>query len=123
MAAAAAKERRRDKCDDTMYGADLMAAVKFVHLKKSMKGWSSFSTTKKRVHFLGTLSLPRTELVICDFPGRGGAESGRRGLLTCAKRPFPVGPCFFHPGFKLTATLLPLTSYGQGTQISADHAH
>jgi hypothetical protein len=28
MAAAAAKERRRDKCDDTMYGADLMAAVK-----------------------------------------------------------------------------------------------
>jgi hypothetical protein len=80
MAAAAAKERRRDKCDDTMYGADLMAAVKFVHLKKSMKGWSSFSTTKKRVHFLGTLSLPRTELVICDFPGRGGGGDGRANL-------------------------------------------
>ena len=53
MAAAAAKERRGDKCDDTMSGADLVAAVKFVHLKKSMKGWSSFSTTKKCVHFLG----------------------------------------------------------------------
>ena len=38
MAAAAAKERLGDKCDDTMSGADLVAAVKFVHLKKSMKG-------------------------------------------------------------------------------------
>jgi ATP phosphoribosyltransferase len=40
MAAAAAKERRGDKGDDTMSGADLVVAVKFVHLKKAMKEWS-----------------------------------------------------------------------------------
>ena len=53
----------------------------------------------------------------------GGLKSGRRGLLSRAKRPFPVGPWCFHPGFKLTARRLPLASNGQGTQISADHAH
>ena len=53
----------------------------------------------------------------------GGFKSGRRELLTRAKRPFPVGPWRFHPGFKLTARRLPLPSNGQGTQISADHAH
>ena len=37
VAAAAAKERRGDKCDGTMSGADLAAALKFAHLKKSMK--------------------------------------------------------------------------------------
>jgi hypothetical protein len=37
MAAAAAKERLGDKGDDIMSGADLVAAVKFVHLKKSIK--------------------------------------------------------------------------------------
>ena len=66
MAAAAAKERRGDKGDSTMSGADLAAAVKFVHLKKSMKGWSSYSTVKKRVQFLEALSPAWTELVICD---------------------------------------------------------
>ena len=40
-----AKERRGDKGNSTMSGADLAAAVKYVHLKKSMKGWSSYSTT------------------------------------------------------------------------------
>ena len=45
------------------------------------------------------------------------------GLLTRAKRPFPVGPWCFHPGFKLTARRLPLDSNGQGMQIFADHAH
>ena len=66
MAAAAAKERRGDKGDSTMSGADLAAAVKFVHLKKSMKGWSSYSTVKKRVQFLEALSPAWTELVVCD---------------------------------------------------------
>ena len=56
VAATAAKERRGDKGDSTMSGADLAAAVKFVHLKKSMKGWSSYSTAKKRVQFLEALS-------------------------------------------------------------------
>ena len=66
VAAAAAKERRGDKGDSTMSGADLAAAVKFVHLKKSMKGWSSYSTVKKRVQFLEALSPAWTELVVCD---------------------------------------------------------
>ena len=56
MAAAAAKELRGDKGDETMSGADLAAAVKFVNLKKPMNGRSSYSTTKKRVQFLGALS-------------------------------------------------------------------
>ena len=64
MAAAAAKERRGDKGDSTMSGADLAAAVKYVHLK-SMKGWSSYSTVKKRVQFLEALSPAWTELVVC----------------------------------------------------------
>ena len=41
FAAAAAKERRGDKSDDTMSGGDLEAVVKFVHKKDSIKGWSS----------------------------------------------------------------------------------
>ena len=41
FAAAAAKERRGDKSDDTMSGDDLEAVVKFVHKKDSIKGWSS----------------------------------------------------------------------------------
>jgi hypothetical protein len=71
-----------------------VAAVKFVHLKKFMKGWSSFSTTKKRVHFLGALSLAWTELVICDFPGRGGGRDGRANLAGCCRRLCPPPP---HP--------------------------
>jgi hypothetical protein len=47
MAAAAAKERRGDKGDGTMSGADLVAAVKSVHLKNTAKGWSSYCTTIK----------------------------------------------------------------------------
>jgi hypothetical protein len=38
MAAAAAKDRRGDNGDDSMFGADLTAAMKLVHLKKSIKG-------------------------------------------------------------------------------------
>ena len=66
MAAAAAKERRGDKGDSTMSGADLAAAVKFVHLNFSMKGWSSYSTVKKLVQFLEALSPAWTELVVCN---------------------------------------------------------
>jgi hypothetical protein len=44
VAAAAAKERRGNKGDGTMSGGDLAAAVKFVHLKKSAKGWSKYDT-------------------------------------------------------------------------------
>ena len=51
VAAAAAKERRGDKSDDTMSGDDLAAAVKFVHLKDSLKGWSAFNTKGKRVAY------------------------------------------------------------------------
>jgi hypothetical protein len=53
VTAAAVKERRGDKGDDTMSGADLAAAVKFAHLKKSMKVLCSYTTTKKRAQFLG----------------------------------------------------------------------
>jgi hypothetical protein len=38
VAAAAPKKRRGDKGDRTTSGAVLAAAVKFLHLKKSMKG-------------------------------------------------------------------------------------
>jgi hypothetical protein len=58
VAAAATNERRGNKGDDTMYGDDLAAAVKFVHLKKSMKGRSKCDTNGKRVQLLGALSLP-----------------------------------------------------------------
>jgi hypothetical protein len=44
VAAAAAKERRGDKGDSTMSGVDLAAAMKFAHLKKSMKEWGSCIT-------------------------------------------------------------------------------
>jgi hypothetical protein len=44
VAAAASKERRGNKGDGTMSGRDLAAAVKFVNLKKSAKGWSKYDT-------------------------------------------------------------------------------
>ena len=44
VAAAASKERRGHKGDGTMSGRDLAAAVKFVNLKKSAKGWSKYDT-------------------------------------------------------------------------------
>jgi hypothetical protein len=52
VAAAAAKEQRGNKGDDTMYGGDLADAVKFVHLKKSVKGHCKYDTKGKRVQFL-----------------------------------------------------------------------
>ena len=66
VAAAAAKERRGNKGDGTMSEGDLAAAVKFVHLKKSVKGWSKYDTKGERVQFLGALSPAWTELVVCD---------------------------------------------------------
>ena len=68
VAAAAAKERRGNcnKGDGTMSGGDLAAAVKFVHLKKSAKGWSKYDTKGKRVQFLGALSPAWTEVLVCD---------------------------------------------------------
>jgi hypothetical protein len=71
VAAAAAKERRGDKGDDTMSGDDLAAAVKFVHFKDNIKGFSAYSTKAKSVAFLVTLSPPWTERVCCD--GSAGA--------------------------------------------------
>ena len=44
VTAAAAKERRGDKSDDTMSGDDLEAVVKFVHKKDSIKRWSPYNT-------------------------------------------------------------------------------
>ena len=46
VAAAAAKERRGNKGDGTVSEGDLVAAVKLVHLKRPMKGWSTLSSTK-----------------------------------------------------------------------------
>jgi len=68
FAAAAAKERRGDKSDDTMSGDDLEAVVKFVHKKDSIKGWSSYNTKAKRVAFLASLVPVWTERVACDTP-------------------------------------------------------
>lgn len=93
MAAAAAKERRGDKGDSTMSGADLAAAVKFVHLKKSMKGWSSYSTVKKRVQFLEALSPAWTELVVCDAlaatPVLAAVAAAEPTLAGCFRRLCP----------------------------------
>ena len=80
MAAAAANERRRDKCDDTMYrgrpdGGGEVRALEEVHERVEL-----VQHHEKARSLLGTLSLPRTELVICDFPGRGGGGDGRANL-------------------------------------------
>ena len=68
VAAAAAKEQRGDKSDDTIPGGDLEAVVKFVHKKDSITGWSSNNTKDKRIAFLASLVPVWTERVACDTP-------------------------------------------------------
>ena len=86
FAAAAAKERRGDKSDDTMSGDDLEAVVKFVHKKDSIKGWSSYNTKAKRVAFLASLVPVWTERrVACDTKLPPNQRAGL-GLLIPASR-------------------------------------
>jgi hypothetical protein len=46
VATAAAKERRGNKGGDTMSEDELAAAVKFAHLKKSVKGWGKYDSAR-----------------------------------------------------------------------------
>jgi hypothetical protein len=57
VAAAAAKERRGNKDNDTTPGADLVAAVKFVHLKKSLKGGDRTAPRKSALRSRGRFCL------------------------------------------------------------------
>ena len=87
VAAAAAKERRGDKSDDTMPGDDLEAVVKFVHKKDSIKGWSSYNTKAKRVAFLASLVPVWTERVACDAPAVPPVAAAAPATV-----PFPAAP-------------------------------
>ena len=89
FAAAAAKERRGDKSDDTMSGDDLEAVVKFVHKKDSIKGWSSYNTKAKRVAFLASLVPVWTERVACDTPAVPPVAAA---AVAPATAPFPAAP-------------------------------
>ena len=68
LGAAAAKAKRGGKDDSTLSGSELAVVVKFVHLKNSKKGWSSYSSKKERVAYLSTPTPAWTELVLCDQP-------------------------------------------------------
>jgi hypothetical protein len=46
VAAAAANELHGNKGDETMSVDELAAAVKFAHLKKSVKGWSKYDKAR-----------------------------------------------------------------------------
>ena len=87
FAAAAAKERRGDKSDDTMSGDDLEAVVKFVHKKDSIKGWSSYNTKAKRVAFLASLVPVWTGRVACDAPAVPPVAAAAAAPATA---PFPA---------------------------------
>ena len=89
FAAAAAKERRGDKSDDTMSGDDLEAVVKFVHKKDSIKGWSSYNTKAKRVAFLASLVPVWTERVACDTPAVPPVAAAAAAPATA---PLPAAP-------------------------------
>ena len=101
VAAAAAKERRGDKSDDTMSGDDLEAVVKFVHKKDSIKGWSSYNTKAKRVAFLASLVPVWTERVACDTPAVPPVAAAAAAPATA---PFPAAPL---PPPQAPASLVP----------------
>ena len=84
VAAAAAKERRGDKSDDTMPGDDLEAVVKFVHKKDSIKGWSSYNTKAKRVALVPVWAERR---VACDTPAVPPVAAAAAAPATA---PFPA---------------------------------
>ena len=104
VAAAAAKERRGDKSDDTMPGDDLEAVVKVVHKKDSIKGWSSYNTKAKRVAFLEPL-VPTvwTERVACDTP----AVPPVAAAAAAPAAPFSAAP---FPPSQASAPLVPQTT-------------
>ena len=104
VAAAAAKERRGDKGDDTMSGDDLEAVVKFVHKKDSIKGWSSYNTKAKRVAFLASLVPVWTERVACDAPAVPPVAAAAAAPATA---PFPAVPL---PPPQAPAPLVPQTT-------------
>ena len=79
LGAAAAKAKRGGKDDSTLSGAELAVVVKFVHLKNSKKGWSSYSSKKERVAYLSTLTPAWTELVLCDVPAAVAAPTAWMG--------------------------------------------
>ena len=89
VAAAAAKERRGDKGDDTISGDDLEAVVEFVHKKDSIKGWSSYNTKAKRVAFLASLVPAWTGRVACDAPAVPPVAAAAAAPATA---PFPAAP-------------------------------
>ena len=101
VAAAAAKERRGDKNDDTMPGNDLEAVVKFVHKKDSIKGWAKYNTKAKRVAFLASLVPVWTERVACDAPAVPPAAAAAAAPATA---PFPAAPL---PPPQVPAPLVP----------------
>ena len=103
FAAAAAKERRGDKSDDTMSGDDLEAVVKFVHKKDSIKGWSSYNTKAKRVAFLASLAPVWTERVACDTP----AVPPVAAAAAAPAAPFSAAP---FPPSQASAPLVPQTT-------------
>ena len=80
LGAAAAKAKRGGKDDSTLSGAELAVVVKFVHLKNSKKGWSSYSSKKERVAYLSTLTPAWTELVLCDVPAAVAAPTTWPGM-------------------------------------------
>ena len=92
VAAAAAKERRGGKNDDTMSGYDLAAAAKFVHLKDSLKGWSAFNTKGKRAAYLATLVPVWTERVLCDAPAVPPIAAAAAAPLPAAAAAVPPPP-------------------------------
>ena len=89
VAAAGAKERRGDKNDDTMSGEDLAAAVKFVHFKGLIKGWSAYNTKSKRVAFLASLVPVWTERVLCDAPAVAPVAAAATAAPPAAAAPPP----------------------------------
>ena len=93
VAAAAAKERRGDKSDETMPGDDLEAVVKFVHKKSPIRRWSSsYNTRAKRAAFLASLVPVWTERrVACDTPAVPpvAAAAAARATARFPAAPFP----------------------------------
>ena len=89
VAAAAAKEWRGDKSDDTMPGDDLEAVVKVVHKKDSIRGWISYNTKAKRVAFLASPVPMRTERAACDTPAVPPVAAAAAAPTTA---PFPAAP-------------------------------
>ena len=79
-----------------MSGEDLAAAVKFVHFKGLIKGWSAYNTKSKRVAFLASLVPAWTERVLCDAPAvapvAAAATAAPPAAAAAAAPPPPLVP-------------------------------